>query len=182
MHIFSKKLCASHSIDGVGHVRRENKAGEKANETFSGGICQQSGNQSSPCIQIGNRAGGPVSSASELNQPDLFDQGGMACGRIGPMELDINRNGKIVHKMACASLQKQLELFLNLHGELMCYVTEALRDGSKDLVPGLCPPELLDRLHQILKIPYDNDLLALVRRILVACESNANAEDPGVTR
>jgi transcriptional regulator with XRE-family HTH domain len=101
---------------------------------------------------------------------------------IGPMELDINRNGKIVHKMACASLQKQLELFLNLHGELMCYVTEALRDGSKDLVPGLCPPELLDRLHQILKIPYDNDLLALVRRILVACESNANAEDPGVTR
>jgi hypothetical protein len=64
----------------------------------------------------------------------------------------------------------------------MCYVTEALRDGSKDLVPGLCPPELLDRLHQILKIPYDNDLLALVRRILVACESNANAEDPGVTR
>lgn len=96
---------------------------------------------------------------------------------IGSMEPDMQKYEKAIQRIAFAGLQKDLELFHKLYREITSYAIETLGDASKRLTLEFCPPELLDRLREILKVPHD-ELLVLIKEILSACESKSGKAEP----
>lgn len=97
---------------------------------------------------------------------------------VGPMEPDTAKYEKAIQKIAYAAFQKNLELFHRLYREITAYVIETLGEVSRNLIPELCPPELLERMRQILTVPHD-ELTVLIKEILSACDSKAESEKPG---
>ncbi len=95
---------------------------------------------------------------------------------VGPMEPDVNKYERDIQKIAYAAFQKNLDLFHRLYREITAYALETLGDVSKNLIPEYCPPELLERLRQILLVPHD-ELLVLIREILSACDSKSEVQN-----
>ena len=72
---------------------------------------------------------------------------------------------KAVQKEIYDTIRGNLGIFLNFHKETASMAVGTLRKQYNKLSPELCPPEILNQLREILKIP-DEELFSVVREAL----------------